>query len=247
MMCVGAYKIYRQGNMIRIACIDDEKTFRDTLNSFLNRYSAEKDCQYQVEFFDSGMNFLLKKREFYNLLFVDIEMPEMDGMRFANKVREYDKKCVIVFTTNLQNYAIKGYEVQAFDYILKPLSYPIFCKKMDRIMAAVSRNSYESIILTTEAEKKKVLISDIIYVETDGHKVVYHLRGQDIDQWCSMKETYAALKDYGFELCNSCYLVNLKCVEKISGDAVVLGGGIELHMSRPRRKKFIDAFTSYIG
>lgn len=230
--------------MIKIACIDDEKNFRDTIAEFLARYAKEKDISYSIEYFIDGMDFLLKKRTFFNLLLVDVDMPEMDGMRLANKIREYDEKCVIVFITNLQNYAIKGYEVNAFDYILKPLSYPIFAKKFDRIIPAVRRISSQSIVLTTESEKKKIPVSDIVYVETDRHKVIYHLLTQDIDNWCSMKDTYAALKDYGFELCNSCYLVNLKCVEKVSGDIVTVTGGIELHMSRPRRKKFIDAFTS---
>lgn len=231
--------------MIKIACIDDEKDFRDTVSEFVSRYAKEKQIDYRMEYFSNGMDFLLKKREFFNLLFVDVDMPEMDGMRLAGKIREYDEKCVIVFITNLQNYAIKGYEVNAFDYILKPLSYPIFEKKMDRIIPAVLRTSSQSIILTSDAEKKKVPVNDIIYVETDRHKVIYHTLSQDIEQWCSMKETYAALKDYGFELCNSCYLVNLKYVERISGDIITVTGGTELHMSRPRRKKFIDAVTSF--
>lgn len=230
---------------MRIACIDDEKNFRDVIKEFLNRYAEEEHCQYNVEFFDSGMNFLLKKRDFFNILFVDIDMPEMDGMRFANKVRAYDEKCLIVFITNLQNYAIRGYEVNAFDYILKPLSYPIFKKKMDRILTAVLRNSYESIIFTVGFQKKKVLINDIVYIETYKHKVLYHLISEDIEQRGSMTDTYEALKNHGFELCNSCYLVNLKYVEKIDSDLVIMTGNIQLHISRPRYKKFIDAFTSY--
>lgn len=233
--------------MLKIACIDDEKTFRDTVGAFLERYAAEKGLQYRVDFFDDGMSFMLQKREFYNLLLVDVDMPEMDGMRLAAKVREYDRRCLIVFITNLQNYAIRGYEVNAFDYILKPLSYAIFSKKMDRILPAAARSSYQSVILTTESEKKKIPVSDIVYVETDKHKVIYHLLGQDIEQWCSMKETYASLKEYGFELCNSCYLVNMMHVKGISGDAVTVTGGVQLHMSRPRVKKFVDAFTAFSG
>lgn len=230
---------------MRIACIDDEKNFRDTIKEFLDRYSKEEHCQCSAEFFDSGMNFFLKKRDFFNVLFVDIDMPEMDGLRFANKVRTYDEKCIIVFITNLQNYAIKGYEVNAFDYILKPLSYPIFKKKMDRILAAVLRNSYESIIFTVGFQKKKVLINDIMYVETYKHKVLYHMISEDIEQRGSMTDAYETLKDHGFELCNSCYLVNLKYVEKIDSDMVTMTGNIQLHISRPRHKKFMDAFTSY--
>lgn len=233
--------------MIRIACIDDEKDFRDTVSEYVSRYAKERQIDYRIEYFSNGMEFLLKKREFFNLMFVDVDMPEMDGMRLAKKVREYDEKCVIVFITNLQNYAIKGYEVSAFDYILKPISYPVFVRKLDRIIPAVLRVSVQSIVLTTDSEKQKIPVGDIIYVETDKHKVVYHLLTRDVEQWCSMKETYSALKEYGFELCNSCYLVNLKCVEKVSGDTVTVTGGTELHMSRPRRKAFIDAFTSFSG
>ena len=118
---------------------------------------------------------------------------------------------------------------------------------MDRILPAAARSSYQSVILTTESEKKKIPVSDIVYVETDKHKVIYHLLGQDIEQWCSMKETYASLKEYGFELCNSCYLVNMMHVEGVSGDVVTVTGGVQLHMSRPRVKKFVDAFTAFTG
>ncbi len=91
--------------MLKIACIDDEKTFRDTVGAFLERYAEEKGLQYRVDYFDDGMSFMLQKREFYNLLLVDVDMPAMDGMRLAAKVREYDHRCLIVFITNLQNYA----------------------------------------------------------------------------------------------------------------------------------------------
>lgn len=91
--------------MLKIACIDDEKGFRDTVGAFLKRYAAEKGMQYCVDYFDDGMSFMLQKREFYNLLLVDVDMPAMDGMRLAAKVCEYDHRCLIVFITNLQNYA----------------------------------------------------------------------------------------------------------------------------------------------
>ena len=231
--------------MLKIVCIDDEKEFSDNIYLFIEKYSKEYNLEYHIDYYENGLSFIFDKRNFYNLLFIDISMPEMNGIQLAKKIRKYDNKCIIVFITNLQNYAIKGYEVNAFDYILKPITYNIFSKKMNKIIPVALLTSSNSIIITSNSERKKIFINDIIYVETSKHRLIYHTLSENIEQWSSMKEAYINLNKYGFELCNSCYLVNLKCIEKISNDIIVVTGGDQLRISRPKRKSFLDAFTSF--
>ncbi len=231
--------------MIRVACIDDEANFRDTVKDFLNSYAAEKGVEFDIRFFENGMDFFDGKAIF-DLLFVDVDMPKMDGFRLTKKIREYDDKCVIVFITNLQNYAIRGYEVDAADYILKPLSYPIFSRKLDKILKTVMRNVDKSLALTVDRTQKVIDINDIIYVEKSGHKVIWHMTDGDFEQWASMKDVCEKLDGGGFALCNSGCVVNLRYVESIKQTDITVKG-VTLAISRPKRQSFLDAVARFLG
>ena len=107
--------------MLRIAIVEDEKDSLDRLTGLIKRYEKERDCECGVSVFGDGMNFVSDYCRVYDVVFMDIEMPFLDGMHAARKLRELDPSVMLVFVTRLASYALAGYEVDAAGYIVKPV------------------------------------------------------------------------------------------------------------------------------
>ena len=123
---------------MRIAVVEDEQNERDTLKGHLEKYDGGRG-EIQVSVFTTGFEFIENYRSQFDLVFMDIEMPHLDGMSAAEKLREIDPFVMLVFVTNLKQYAIKGYSVQAIDFLVKPVSYyalSILMNKAKRIMVS---------------------------------------------------------------------------------------------------------------
>ena len=153
----------------------------------------------------------------------------------------------IIFVTNMAQYAIKGYEVSAIDFIVKPVRYTSFAFKFGRAVDAASRKKRSRISVETREGLRYVDTADIVYVEVMGHKLIYHGLKGTFEAWGTMKAACAALEPFGFALCNACYLVNLSRVVNVGQDMVTVEGGDELKMSRGRKKSFMDALTKPLG
>ncbi len=229
--------------MLRIACVDNEKEQTDTLTSYLERYGADTGIALEIFAFHGGWAFL-ESRKTFDIVFLDIDMPDLDGMSTAKELRAVDDKCLIIFVTNWAQYAINGYEVRAFDFLVKPVNYNQFSMKFRNAVAAAERNRQDEIIVTESYGKRRLSIREIYYVETDKHKLVYHTNGGNIETWGAIKDVAKRLEPFGFALCNSGFLVNLQYVEKTRGYSVWVKGD-ELKISRNRQKQFLDALTSY--
>lgn len=234
--------------MIHIAIAEDEQEHADKLEEYVTRYADEVHTPVKITRFTNAVALIDGYTADYDLIFLDIRMPYMDGMNAAHKLREADGDVLIVFVTSMKQYAIEGYSVNAADYIVKPFAYPDFELKMHRIFKRLkmSENDKAELVLSTEKGMIKVKPADIRYVETDGHSVVYKLlNGEDIIQYGSLKAAEAKLSVYGFTKCNSCYLVNLKYVKNVKGFTVDMGNGIELQISQPKRKAFVDCLVKF--
>ena len=171
---------------------------------------------------------------------------DIDGMEASRRLREIDNKVVLVFVTNMAQYAIKGYEVNAVDFILKPLQYYDFNMKMKKAVRVVQQYSEKYFMLSEGGVKRRICVNDVIYVEVMVHNVVYHTEKGNIEIKGSLKETEKLLESYGFARCNNCYLVSLRHVTEI-GKNTVIAGGEELQMSRPKRKAFIKSLADFYG
>ena len=120
--------------MIKTIILEDEKDAADALRAYLSQYSAEKGVAFGVRSYDNAVDLLEAYDASADVVFADIQMPLIDGMSAAKKIRDRDKSVLIVFVTNLAQYAIEGYEVGAFDFILKPVRRTSFFMKLDRII-----------------------------------------------------------------------------------------------------------------
>lgn len=232
---------------MNIALVEDEDDAADVLLGFLRRYGQEKNIDFSTSRFDNAVTFLTNYKANYDLIFMDIEMPMMKGIDAAKKLRELDKNVLLIFVTNMAQYAINGYEVSAFDYAVKPILYHDFCLKMQRVQQYLEKNKEMSVCINTEGSIVSVDLSDIKYVEVSGHKIYYHTTTGILESYGTLKKIEANFPPHNFVRANSCYLVNLKYVRSIKGFTAVMSGGDTLQISESKKKPFLQAIASYLG
>ncbi len=234
--------------MLKIKILEDQPEQMNRLTEMLRRYAeAHADFAYELQTYTEGIALLTDYRCDTDLLFMDIQLPDILGIEAAKKIRQMDERVMIIFITMLTQYAIEGYTVGAFDYVLKPVRYDEFTAKMDRArrMLAHQRSSL-SLELRTKEDIRRISANDITYIEVANHDILVHTDREVIRQWGSLKSYEDQLAQAHFVRCNACYLVNLRYVQGVSGDTVRVGGE-ELAISRAKRKDFLNALARYKG
>ena len=232
--------------MIRIAIVEDEKEQADHLESCIRRYSEEHGTGTQVTVYSNVITFLEQYKASFDIVYMDIMMPMMNGMDASHLLREKDDKVMLIFVTSMRQYAVKGYDVAASDFIVKPFSYPEFSLKFTRALSKLPQSKNDDIILRTDGGFVRLSADRIRYVEVRGHHCVYHTDSNTYQQYQTMKAVEDALPKEFFARCNNYLLVNLAFVEKIDGLTARVAGE-ELPISHPRKKSFTDAFAQYAG
>ncbi len=230
--------------MIKIAIVEDSEEDAALLSRYCLRYEQEKAKQFHIDRYENGFDFMTADKADYDIILLDIRMPYMNGLQTAKKIRESNENVCIVFITNMQQYAIHGYAVRATDFLVKPLKYGVFSFKFDRILHIVEGAQGQTIVIRTGRAMKYLKLSDILFVETQKHKVIYHTLSGDYETWGTMKEVCDLIRSPGFALCNSSYFVNLRHVDELDGSCVSVHKN-KLPISRLKRKDFINALTTY--
>ncbi len=232
--------------MIRIAIVEDKDSEARILSGYIQQYAEESGEEFEVKWYQDGEDILEDYKPVYDIIFLDIEMRWMDGMTTAEEIRKVDKEVILIFVTNIAQYAIKGYAVDALNYLLKPLPYFAFSLQMKRTLQKLRQRIQNYITLSLASGAVRLNINDIIFVESDRHIMTFHTSNGEIEYKGTMKDLENKLESLGFFRCNHCYLVNLRYVRSIEGNTTLVGG-YELAVSRARKKPFLEALTSYVG
>ena len=213
---------------MRVVVVDDEKKMRDEIADYLKTFEREQKVSVIAQVYESPEDFL--------------EHFQKD----ADRIRQDDKEVLLMFITNMAQYALHGYEVEAIDYVIKPLGYQEFALKMKKAMRYMGRHEKKQMMLQTTDGIQPVAIEDILYVEVIRHYLQYHTTGQVYEVRGAMKEAEEELERYHFVRCNQSYLVNLAKVACLHGNTVTVGSD-QLPISRNKKTAFVDALTRYIG
>lgn len=233
--------------MIRIAIAEDDPIYQQKLTSYLTRYGQEQGKQFDLHCFSDGAELIQHYTANYDILLLDIEMTPMDGMSAAEAIRKMDSGVVIIFITNMGQYAIKGYAVEALDYVLKPISYYAFTQRIDRALERMKRRTDRSVTIPLgKGSTHRLRLSDLYFVEVQGHTLIYHTASGLITAAGSMSEVERMLGSDGFFRCNKGYLVNLAQVDSVRGDMAMVGKEL-VQVSRGKKKAFLDALNNYIN
>ena len=206
--------------MTRIAIVEDEAAVREQLAGYVQRYTRQYGTQFEVTMFTDGVEILEDYRPVYDIIFLDVEMQHLDGMETARRIRELDSDVLLIFITNMAQYAIKRYAVGALDYVLK--SVPV------------------------DGGMRRLDAAAIYYIESEGHRVHFYTEDGDFSAPGALKALEEKLTGRLFARCNSGYLVNLAQVSGVQQNTVQVGPH-ELQISRPKRRAFLAALADYIG
>lgn len=232
--------------MYHIAIVEDEAAFTGQLQAFLKQYEEEQNVPFKVTTFCDGAEILEDYRQLYDIILLDIEMPKINGMEAAERIRKMDSDVVIMFITNMASYAIHGYEVGALDFVMKPVSYYTFSMKLTRALKRAKQKEQQNILLTLTDCVKKFGINQIYYVEVQNRMLHYHTDEGEFAVRGTMQSAEGMLEHYPFVKCNHWYMVNLMHVSEVRKNIVVVGGH-ELEISRRNRTAFLKALTEYVG
>lgn len=231
--------------MLEIAIVEDRQEAVNNLENHIARLKTEKgiECKYTV--FENGLFFIENYKPVYDVVFMDIEMPLMNGMEAATMLRKVDPYVPLVFITDLKQYALKGYEVEAMDFLVKPVNYTSFATMMERVCRRSTKKE-EQLTISSSQGTFNVNINDIYYVETLNHYIVYHTVNGDVSFFGSLTDEEKRLPTDRFIRCNSGYLVNLSQVKKVQ-DGEVYVADTSLPISRNKKTAFMQSLLNYMS
>ncbi len=232
--------------MINLAIVEDEDSYASQLTEFVEKYQAESGNHFKITRFRDGDEITNGYRGQFDIILMDIEMKFMDGMTAAEEIRRLDQDVVIMFITNMLNYAIRGYQVDALDYVVKPVSYFAFSQKLDRAIGRIKKSSSNIISIDMPSGVKKLDIDNIFYIESEGHNLNFYTSGGDFTIRAKLSDFEEQLTPYNFFRSNKGYLVNLKYVDGVEKGACLIAGK-QLLISRARKNDFMSALTDYMA
>lgn len=163
--------------MSYIAVVEDDAEQAERMCSYLEKYEKEKGIALEVIVFRNGIDFLTDYTHEFSAVFLDIQLPMMDGMSVAERLRQKDEDVLIVFVTNMAQYAIKGYKVNALDFLVKPVSEFEVFMELDKIFRHVKSKEKEYLYVNTPGGMRRVSFSEIYYVEMINHNICLHTKG----------------------------------------------------------------------
>lgn len=232
--------------MIRLALVEDDAACRKELRQYIEQYEQESGERFSIREFTDGDEIALEYKPDYDIILMDIEMRFMNGMSAAEEIRKSDAEVVIVFITNSTQYAIKGYAVNALDYVLKPVSYYAFSQRLARAIEQVGRGDHHYLRVTARDGIHKLDIAQIYYIESYSHDLSFHTREGELITTATMRDMEEQLTPYGFCRAGKSYLVNLEHVDSVDGEDILVHGE-RVGLARTRRKAFLNALNEYIN
>lgn len=232
---------------IRIAIVDDQEQDRAQLAHYVEKYEKENEIEIAYDTFTSGSDFIKTyKKGTYSLIFLDIYMQGQDGMSVAHEIRKTDTQVTIVFTTVSPDFALKGYEVRAYDYILKPLPY----EQVARVLRETfyMKNLQHPFIEVKENRcRVKILIDEILYVDVDNHYLQIHTTFRTVRTYMRFRDFFPMLEPYDQFLC--CYrniLINMNHVREMKDKDFVMDNDDHIPMKRNAKQEMKQKYTDYI-
>lgn len=231
--------------MIKIAICEDEKEQQDLLKTHINQIFKDLPINYSLDIFNSGEELLKNYPKNIDVFLIDIQLNEINGMDTARKIRETDNKAEIIFITSLIEYAIEGYEVRAYRYLIKPVKYDDLKTHILNCIKEIDIKN-KQIIIKEQGNRIKLDISEITYIEVQKENITIHTLNKIYETKGTMNNIEKEINCSRFYRCHKSFLVNLEHIKSIKQYIAVLENSEEVPISRYRFKDTKDRFFDLI-
>lgn len=235
--------------MINVLICEDDVIQSKRLENYIRNYFEEKSISYELKIFINAEDVIEDYQNdiLYDIVFLDIILPNKSGVELAHLIRKYDKCCVIIFLTTSREFAIESYEVKALNYLLKPFDVEKMNEIMDDACKIVETKDEK---FTSIANKSGTFIlknKDIVYCESYKRKIFIHIKGYDEFVTTFRLDTVEELlNDQRFLRCHKSYLVNMDYIVKIENRNFILVDGSEIPIPRENLHNMKAKYFDYI-
>ena len=234
--------------MYQIVICDDDQSFIQDLKINLERYAADTGREFCFFEFHDGIELLENYQPDFDLIFMDIKMEKLNGLKTAEEIRKTDSTVGLFFLTSLSQYVWKGYEYGAINYLLKPMKYGRLKMELDRFFSRYLGREEGYLSFSNDNGKYKVLYKNLRYAETQKRNVLLHFDGQEQVIYKNMKEIASLLEaQRQFARCHASFIVNMAYVKSVENLEAVLTTGERVPISQPKRKKFMAKLADFWG
>ena len=232
---------------MRIGICDDQKEIREILTDKVKKYYPAED----IAVYSSGEE-LLADRKLPDILFLDVQMPEKDGMETARELRKRDRQMIIIFVTVTEDYVFQSFDVGAFHYLIKPLKEEKFEEVLQKAVRQVRERDSEdagtgkerqSLIVTSKGQHITVPVQEIVYAEVFNRKIILHTMDADIEYYGKLKELEKKAGE-DFYRPHRAYLINLNFVRKYNAGAIYLKRGQAL-VAKQNYHDFVKCYLRF--
>lgn len=232
--------------MLKVAIVDDEERERDQLASYVARFAQETGREMETTPYRNGFDLLSVFEGQFNLILLDIQMGDENGIRVAEEIRRIDERVNLMFVTNLGQYAVQGYAVRAMDFVVKPVSYGEFRRKMERFCHDFAREEPRFLTIRNTDGLLHLRTDRICYAEIVRRKLYIHTVDGTYSVYETLQNVEQALSDPWFFRCHAAVLVNLRYVEQVGRQSAVVAGD-DVPVSKRNRSELLRRLTNQLS
>ncbi len=232
---------------IKIAIVEDDAAEAERLKNCIAQFERDSSYQFALSHFTNGLDFIEKVGSSFDIVFMDIEMPLMNGLEAAKRFREADHTACLIFVTKMAQLAVKGYEVNAMDFVVKPVKPFEFRVKMRKALAYCASLPQETVPIDSKRGFYRIDLSEIVYIEVLGHDLFFHTVDKNLEAHGVLKEYEEKFRGKHFSRCAKSFLVNLEHVVSYYNGEIELSNREKLAVSRAYKKSFANDLSRYLG
>ena len=231
--------------LLNIVICENDINDQEFINKNVIKILDDLKIEYEIKIYNSGENLIESYNNDTDIILLDIQMDGIDGMETARKIREFDNRVEIIFITSFAEYALEGYEVKAYRYLLKPVKYDDL--KVSLINCLSDINLIKRSIVIREGDTSiKLSLKDIMYIEVQRNDIIIHTLDKVYTTKGTMNNFENEINNDVFIRCHKSYLLNLEYIKSIKRYSAILSNEEEVPLSRNKYKEIKDKFFDMI-
>lgn len=229
---------------MRIAICDDETQIRELLKDKISRYCFTNNIELNLETFENGEELLQGNFQTFDVLFLDVDMPGMDGLETAKEIRKENRDMLIIFLTAYSEFVFESFKVDAFRYLVKPVPDQELTETLDAVREKLCAPE-ENLSFQFQNEMYSIRYSDIIYIEGMRDKLWIYCKDATYRWRGTLKNLNEMLQEKGFFQVHRSYIINMNKIQKYNSQTVVMESDYKVPISKYRLDAFKEEYIKY--